>query len=126
MTAGWNSWRRRLALAFVTAIALASFAGLRAAASQSATDPAATASRAATERVVDFAYRPTPLTVSAGTRVVFSNQGRTAHTATQNGGGFDTGRIRPGKAASVTFKRRGTFLFHCTIHPFMHGRIVVR
>src|SRR5690349_13444730 len=110
MTAGWDNWRRRLTLAFVAAIAVASLAGLRAAAGVSATDPGATASRAASERIVDFSFRPTPLRVSPGTRVVFANQDSTAHTATQNGGGFDTGTIKPGKAAAVTFNRAGTFL----------------
>jgi plastocyanin len=127
MTAGWVNWRRRLAMAVVAAFAVLSLAGLRAAAGQSATDHSATASRAATEGIVDFAFRPTPLTVSAGTKVVFVNQTRgTTHTATENGGGFDTGRIRPGQAVSVTFKRPGTYVFHCQIHPFMHGKIVVK
>jgi len=126
MTADRVNWRRRLGLAFVTAIAVLSFAGLRVAAGESATGPSATASAAKTEAMANFEYKPTPLTVSAGTRVVFANRSGVAHTATQNGGGFDTGTIRPGKTASVTFKRPGTYLFHCTIHPFMHGKIVVR
>ena len=104
---------------------MASLAGLRAAAGQSATDQSAIASRAASERIANFSFQPTPLTVSAGTRVVFTNQDSTTHTATQNGGGFATGRIRPGKSAAVTFKRPGTYLFHCSIHPFMKGKIVV-
>lgn len=110
----------------MTAVAVASFAGLRAAAGESATDTSATASRAASERIIDFSFRPTPLTVAAGTRVVFSNQSGTGHTATENGGGFNTGRIRTGQTASVTFKRPGTYFFHCSIHPFMHGKIVVK
>jgi plastocyanin len=115
---------RRLGLALVTAIAVLSFVGLRAAAGQSATS--ATASRADRVGIVDFHYRPTPLRVSAGTRVTFSNLSGIAHTATENGGGFDTGRIRPGGAASVTLRRPGTYIFHCSIHPFMRGKIVVR
>lgn len=126
MTTGWVNWRRRLALAFVTASAVASFAGLRAAAGESATDAIATASRTETERIANFEYHPTPLTVSAGTTVVFSNQSGISHTATENGGGFKTGVIKPGTTASVTFKRPGTYFFHCSIHPFMHGKIVVR
>jgi plastocyanin len=124
MMAGWVNWRRRLALAFVTAIAVASFAGLRAAAGESATG--ATASRAETERIANFEYQPTPLRVQAGTKVVFSNASDVSHTATENGGGFKTGVIKPGETASVTFKWAGTYLFHCSIHPFMHGKIVVR
>jgi plastocyanin len=124
MTAGWVNWRRRLGLALVTAIAVLSFAGLRAAAGESATE--ATASRAKTETIANFEFQPTPLKVTAGTKVVFSNQSRVTHTATENGGGFDTGNIRPGTTASVTFKRAGTYVFHCSIHPFMHGKIVVK
>jgi plastocyanin len=121
--AAMRLWRRRAGLAFVTAIAVLSFLGLRAAAGQSATS--ATASRAKSVRIENFAYRPTPLTVTAGTRVTFSNRSGTAHTATENGGGFDTGPIKPGTAESVAFRRPGTYSFHCTIHPFMHGKIVV-
>src|SRR6185312_1447745 len=107
MTTGWVNWRRRLALAFVTAIAVASFAGLRAAAGESAT---ATASSTKTERIANFEYHPTPLTISAGTKVVFSNASDISHTATENGGGFKTGVIKPGETASVTFKRAGTYV----------------
>ncbi|MBS1879300.1 MAG: cupredoxin domain-containing protein [Actinobacteria bacterium] len=124
MTAAWINWRRRLGLAAVASIALLGFAGLRAAAGESATT--ATASRAQTERIVNFEYRPTPLRVGAGTTVVFSNQSSVTHTATANGGSFDTGQIRPGRSARVTFRRPGIYLFHCTIHPFMHGKIIVR
>jgi plastocyanin len=123
MTAGGH-WRRRVGLAFVTAIAVLSFVGLRAAAGESATE--ATASGGTTVGIVDFSFRPTPLTVSAGTKVTFSNRSGITHTATANGGGFDTGRIEPGTTASVTFKRPGTYSFHCSIHPFMHGKIVVK
>ncbi len=125
MTAGSLNWRWRLGLALVTAFAALSFVGLRAAAGESAT-AAATASRAGGVSIVSFEFKPTPLAVHAGTRVTFSNRSGTTHTATENGGGFDTGRIGPGDSASVTFKRPGTYLFHCSIHPFMHGRIVVR
>jgi plastocyanin len=124
MKASLVNWRRRLGMAVVATIAALSLAGLFAAAGESATE--ASASRAASERIENFEFQPTPLRVSAGTSVVFSNRSGVTHTATENGGGFDTGRIRPGKSASVTFKRAGTYVFHCTIHPFMHGKIVVR
>jgi plastocyanin len=123
MTAGGHWWRR-VGLAFVTAIAVLSFVGLRAAAGESATE--ATASSGKTIGIVDFKFKPTPLTVSAGTKVTFANESDITHTATANGGAFDTGHIKPGTTASVTFKRPGTYTFHCSIHPFMHGKIVVK
>jgi len=83
--------------------------------------------RAKTVRVAikDFKYRPPTLRIRRGTRVVFANRDRAAHTATRRGR-FDTGTIRSGRAAAVRFKRRGVYRYICTIHPFMHGKIVVR
>jgi plastocyanin len=124
MTAGGLNWRRRFALAAVAAIAVLSFGGLRAAAGESASEPGARASAAGAVRIANFKYQPTPLTVSAGSKVAFTNASGVTHTAT--GGAFDTGEIRPGKSVSVTLKRPGTYAFHCTIHPFMHGKIVVK
>jgi plastocyanin len=72
-----------------------------------------------------FAYHPPTLRVRRGTKVVFANRDRVPHTATR-GGSFDTGRIRPGHSAVVKLKRAGVYAYHCTIHPFMHSKIVVR
>jgi plastocyanin len=70
-----------------------------------------------------FEFHPHTLAVAKGTKVVFSNSSGTTHTAT--GSGFDTGRIKPGHAAAVSFEQKGTFSYHCKIHPFMHGKVVV-
>lgn len=72
-----------------------------------------------------FAFHPGTLHVKRGTKVVFANGDSTAHTATRPGS-FDTGHIHPGHAAAVRLRRPGVYAFHCTIHPFMHGKIVVR
>jgi plastocyanin len=124
MTAFEISWRRRFALALVLAAAALSLVGLRAAAGQSATSGDATASAAKAVKIANFAYHPTPLTVSAGTTVTFTNRSGVTHTA--SGSAFNTGHIAPGKSASVTLKKPGTYVFHCMIHPFMHGKIIVR
>jgi plastocyanin len=84
----------------------------------------AQASRAATVVINHFAYHPPTLRIAAGSKVVFSNTSGTAHTATRKGS-FSTGHIKPGTSVSVRFNRKGTFAYHCLIHPFMHGKIVV-
>jgi plastocyanin len=84
----------------------------------------AQASRASTVDINHFAYHPPTLTIGAGSKVVFSNTSRTAHTATRRGS-FTTGHIKPGRSVSIRFTQKGTFAYHCMIHPFMHGKIVV-
>jgi plastocyanin len=83
----------------------------------------ATASAAKTVTVKSFAFKPATLAVKRGTRVTFANTSTATHTA--SGAGFDTKQIPPGKAATVRFDKRGTFAYHCKIHPFMKGKVVV-
>lgn len=77
-----------------------------------------------TVSIRDLAFHPGTLTVPKGSQVIFSNADGVAHTATDKGV-FDSGRIKPGKSFAVRFKQKGTFAYHCKIHSFMHGRIVV-
>jgi plastocyanin len=84
----------------------------------------ATASGAKTVDINHFKFHPHTLEVAKGTKVVFSNSAGVAHTAT-DAGAFDTGHIKPGHSVAVRFTQKGTFSYHCEIHPFMHGKIVV-
>jgi plastocyanin len=88
--------------------------------------PAASASAArAKVKIKGFKYRPAALRVRRGTRVVFVNRDRAPHTATRRGS-FSTGTLRRGQRAAVRFRKRGTYRYLCTIHPYMRGKIVVR
>jgi plastocyanin len=87
--------------------------------------PTAGASKTAKVDIDHFAYNPSTLTIAKGSTVSFSNSAGVAHTATR-AGAFDTGHIKPGKSVSVRFAQKGTFAYHCTIHSFMHGKIIVR
>ena len=115
---GWQAIVAALAIAALV-LALAGIRGEIASAGG-----AAEASRASTVAIDGFAYRPATLTVGRGSQVVFSNKDGVTHTATRNGG-FTTGRIKPGKAASIRFGQRGTFRYHCSIHPSMRGKVIV-
>jgi plastocyanin len=85
----------------------------------------ARASRISTVDINHFAFHPPTLTIGVGSKVVFSNTSGITHTATRNGS-FNTGRIKPGTSVAVRFAQKGTFAYHCMIHPFMHGKIVVQ
>lgn len=86
--------------------------------------PVAGNSATSTVSIREFSFRPGTKTVARGTTVVFANRDSVRHTATK-GGSFDTGPIKPGKAKSVRFTGKGTYRFHCKIHPEMRGKIVV-
>src|SRR5215218_8484267 len=114
---------QRPALLILLALAALSVAAF-AASSGGAAQPTAAASGSKTISIVSFAFKPGTLKVKRGARVAFANTSNTTHTATR-AGSFDTKGIAPGKSKTVQFNKRGTFAYHCKIHPFMKGKIVV-
>ncbi|HEX5525623.1 MAG TPA: plastocyanin/azurin family copper-binding protein [Solirubrobacterales bacterium] len=120
MTASWD-WKARWA--FVLLVATATVL-LIAGDKGSASGATATASGAKQVDIDHFAFHPPTLTVKQGARVAFVNSSRVAHTATR-AGSFNTGHIKPGTSVVVRFEHKGTFSYHCEIHPFMKGKIVV-
>jgi plastocyanin len=84
----------------------------------------AAASGAATVEIADFAFKPATVRIAKGSSVRFANSSGVKHTATR-AGSFDTGRIKPGRSVTIRFAQKGSFPYHCTIHPFMKGKVVV-
>jgi plastocyanin len=91
--------------------------GAPAAATATAGDPGDTIS--------DYKFSPASLTVHVGDTVSWTNAGPSAHTATARNGSFNTGLLQKGQSGSFTFSHAGTYSYYCTVHPFMHGTIVV-
>lgn len=78
--------------------------------------------------VRDFEFLPPTLTVPVGTTVRVTNTGSAGHTWSSDSGDaqtWDSGVINPGGTFSVTFNQAGSFGYHCNIHTFMTGTIVV-
>ncbi len=73
-----------------------------------------------------YTYQPAKLTVVPGTKITFTNHDHTPHTATSTKTGFDSGTINPGKHATITITKPGTYPYYCQFHAFMHGTITVR
>lgn len=75
----------------------------------------------------NMSFSPDPATVNVGQRVAWRNSAAALHTATQNGGTFDTGALNSGStSAPVTMGAAGTFGYHCALHPAMVGTLTVR
>jgi len=118
------SGRRALALLAGAAVALALFV---APGDGSAAGATATASKAKLVKIKGFAYKPKTLRVRRGARVTFKNLDRARHNAVARGKRrFSTGTLRRGNSKTIRFKRRGTYSYLCTFHPFMRGKIVVK
>lgn len=108
-----------------TAIKLALALVVTAAASAGATPASASETAALTIR--DFSFSPATLTIPVGTTVAVTNEGESAHTWSSDPGEqtWNSGNLDPGASYSVTFSASGTFSYHCNIHSFMTGTIVV-
>jgi len=85
-------------------------------------------SKTATVTIHNFAFSPSHITVTPGTKVTWVNKDKTAHTvtATRPAKAFASGKLMQGRKFSFMFKRPGTYYYHCAIHPNMKGVVHVR
>jgi plastocyanin len=72
------------------------------------------------------AFVPNPITFAVGTNLTWSNTDTTTHDMVSDTGLWDSGRIAPGSTFAFTFQSKGTFPYHCSIHPGMVGSVVVQ
>jgi plastocyanin len=72
-----------------------------------------------------FAFVPATLTVSAGGTVIWTNRDEEPHTVAASDGSFHSPGMGTGATFSRTFPSAGTFDYVCSIHPMMHGSVVV-
>ncbi len=124
--------RRRLVLlataaAVLTTVVLGS-AGQAGAVPIRETAPTAGLSRMV---IVAFTYLPDPVVVKPGARVTVTNLDDAVihlipgHSVTADSGAFNTG-IFFGTKTFTAPSKPGVYRFHCEVHFFMHGVLVVR
>ena len=75
-----------------------------------------------TINMTNFKFDPPTLTVNVGDTITWKNNDQTEHTATADDGTFNTGDVAPGKDASVTMSKAGTFPFYCKYHGGPGGK----
>src|ERR1700758_2915033 len=73
----------------------------------------------------NFAFAPATLTVKAGTTVTWTNRDEEPHTVAASDGSFHSPGMGTGATFTHTFSTAGTFNYVCSIHPSMHGTVVV-
>lgn len=87
--------------------------------------PLAVHAQSASVTLQNFSFQPSTMMVPVGTTVTWTNMDNVAHTSTSDNGAWDSGPINTGASYHHTFTTAGTFTYHCTFHPYMHGTIVV-
>jgi len=72
-------------------------------------------------------YRPDPVTLVIGfnNTVVWVNEDSAPHTAHSDIPGFDTGIVQPGGSFKLTFRSPGIWTYHCHLHPWRTGKVIV-
>ncbi|WP_255770730.1 cupredoxin domain-containing protein [Pseudarthrobacter sulfonivorans] len=93
----------------------------------SASGAAGATTSAATITIKDFGYSAS-ITVAPGTAVTVTNMDSAAHTVTADQGQAFDARVA-GSGGTATFtapSTPGTYPFHCTYHPNMHGTLTVK
>ena len=73
-----------------------------------------------------FQYSAPTLTVPVGTTVSWTNHDVEPHTVTSNDRTFASPGLETNDTFSFRFDRPGTYAYHCALHPFMTGQIVVQ
>jgi plastocyanin len=94
-------------------------------AAASSASSAAPATAGSTITIQSFAFGA-PLTMKPGQAVSVVNQDSAPHTVTADDGKSFDAKAGPGGSGSFTAPMApGTYAFHCSVHPNMHGSLTV-
>ena len=75
--------------------------------------------------IINFAFTPNNVNIGVGDSVTWNWVG-SPHTTTSDTGLWDSGVFGTGHTFSQQFTSAGSFPFHCVVHPFMTGTVVVQ
>ena len=73
-----------------------------------------------------MSFSPASATLRVGQTVAWRNNDTDIHTATDNGGRFNTGTVTRGAtSAPIAMTATGSFPYHCSFHPGMVASLTV-
>jgi plastocyanin len=73
----------------------------------------------------NFAFTPTPRTVTVGTEVTWINRDDVPHVVVDTHGAFSSKVLDTNQKYTHRFATAGTYDYFCSIHPTMTGKVVV-
>ena len=74
----------------------------------------------------NFAFNPARVEVSPGTRIIWTNTDSDPHTVDSTRNIWSSEALDTGDHFARAFAGAGTFTYYCSIHPFMHGTVIVK
>lgn len=76
-------------------------------------------------KITDFSFEPYDLEVMPGTVVTWRQQDAAPHDIVSPGN-FQSPVLKTGETFQYTFSKPGAYLYYCSIHPSMVGKIMVK
>ena len=89
---------------------------------------AADAAEASTVQIENYQFLPNTLTIPVGGSVTWVNRDGDVHSiaADDTPPTFKSGGLDTDDKFSFAFTKAGTYAYHCSLHPHMTGKIIVR
>jgi amicyanin len=82
--------------------------------------------------IENFAFNPPTITIKSGTTITWTNNDAAPHLVASNPHpthtdlpGLQSESLSTGQSYSFTFTQKGTWGYHCHLHPSMKGTIIV-
>ena len=76
--------------------------------------------------ITNFAFSPSTATIAVGDTVNFVNGDDTIHSIVADDGSFHSDGLDTNDKFTFTFAKAGKINYHCGLHPFMKGEIIVQ
>jgi plastocyanin len=76
--------------------------------------------------ITNFAFSPATTSIAVGDTVNFVNGDDTIHSVIADDGSFHSDGLDTNDKFTFTFAKAGRIDYHCGLHPFMKGEIVVQ
>ncbi len=122
------SRRRRTLLALATLPLAIMCTGVLLHSGQVAAAAPAASTKKPSITISNYSFHPATLTAKKGSTVTWVNKDDDVHTIKGTDGpeAFGSPALDSGSAFGFTFRQAGTYHYICSVHPYMHGVIVVR
>ena len=88
--------------------------------------PASASAATVPVKITTTGFDPSPLTVSSGDAVQWTNSTSSLRQVVADEGSFASPILKPGQTFGFTFKTAGTYAYHDGLHPSLKGTLTVK